>query len=145
MRELLVRHVEERRAGEPRQRREAELGVDAVLIHVLDALIDVVATGAHLVEAHRLEADLLLGLAGDGVQPDGGVPGAVDLPHLLGAGVDVAERVDGLAGDLDDPRAPVAELGREAPLEGITVLDDVVVDRTDLDVGRQRHTTQSTG
>ena len=119
--------------------------MDAVLIHVLDALIDVVATGPHLVEAHRLEADLLLGLAGDCVQPDGGVPGAVDLPHLLGAGVDVAERVDGLAGDLDDPRAAVAELGREASLEGITVLDDVVVDRTDLDVGRQRHTTQSTG
>ena len=81
--------------------------MDAVLIHVLDALIDVEATGAHLVEAHRLEADLLLGLAGDGVQADGGVPAAVDLPHLLGAGVDVAERVDGLARDLDDPRAPV--------------------------------------
>ncbi len=95
--EVLVLHVEERRAGEPGQRGEAELGLHAVLVHVLDPLVDVVATGSHLVEAHRIEADLLLGLAGDGVEADGRVPDAVDLPHLLVARVDVAERVDGRA------------------------------------------------
>ncbi len=118
--------------------------MDAVLVHVLDSFIDVVATRAHVVEAHRFEADLLFRFARDRVQPDGGVAGAVDFPHLLGAGVAVAEGVDGLAGDLDDLRAAIAELRWQAVLERITMLDDVVVDRTDLHVDRQRHATQST-
>ena len=112
-------------------------------VHVLDPLVDVVATGAHLVEAHRVEADLLLGLAGDGVEADRRVPDAVDLPHLLVALVDVAQRVGGGSLDVDDPRAPIAELGGEPVLEGVAMLDHVVVDRADLDISGQRHGSPS--
>ena len=58
-----------REAGE---RREAHRAEHAAGVHVLDALVDVAAAGPHLVEGGRLDAVLLLGPAGDGVEPDVG-------------------------------------------------------------------------
>ena len=49
------------RAAEPGERREAHRREDAVAVHVADALVDVVRAGAHLGEADRVEAPLLLG------------------------------------------------------------------------------------
>ena len=45
--------------------------------------LDVVAAGAHLLEAERLELDRLRAPAGDRVHPDLGERLAFELPHLV--------------------------------------------------------------
>ena len=65
---LALREDRAREAGD--QRREAQRCVDAVEVHVGDARVDVVAAAAHLVEARRLHAPLVLRPADDGVEPD---------------------------------------------------------------------------
>ncbi len=71
-REVLVVGGGEQAAAEAGERREAHRAEHAAGVHVLDALVDVPAAGAHLVEGGRLDAVLLLGATGDGVEPDVG-------------------------------------------------------------------------
>ena len=104
--ELLVLRPEEHRPGELRERREAQLGGDAVDVHVGHARLRVVAPGQDLVEAGGLEAELLAGLAGDGVERDLRVQLTLEQP-------DVGRR--GALGctvghDLDDPGPELAVL-----------------------------------
>jgi hypothetical protein len=95
---------------------EAHRPEDAAGVHVLDALVDVPAPGAHLVERRRVDAVLLLGAPGDGVEADVGDDGAVEGP-------DVVTRLG-----LDDLRGLIGELRRQPTLEQTGRLDEVVVD-----------------
>ena len=107
-------------AGEAGQeRREVQRRVDAVEVHVLDALVDVPRAAAHLVEAGRLEAVLGHRSADDRVEADVRQRLAVVHPGLAA--------VVGV----DDPRRAVGELARDPTLEGVRRLDDVVVDGDD--------------
>src|SRR2546427_634795 len=54
----LVLDLDEREAGQAGKRRERDLHVDAVDVHVLEPLPRVVATGAHGVEGLRLRREL---------------------------------------------------------------------------------------
>ena len=74
---------EEQPARERRERREAHRREHAARAHVLDALVHVVATGAHLVEGGRVDAVLLLRAAGDRVEPDVRDRRAVEDPHVV--------------------------------------------------------------
>ena len=60
--------TQERPSGERRERREVHRRQHAAGIHVLDALVHVVAAGPHLVEALRLHAVLLLRAPGHRVE-----------------------------------------------------------------------------
>ena len=70
--DVVVLGRREEPAREPGHRREAQRPEDAARVHVLDALVDVPAALAHLVEAGRLDAVLLLRASGHGVQADVG-------------------------------------------------------------------------
>src|SRR4029079_14380437 len=74
-------------------------------------------TGAHLVEAERLDLDALGAAAGDRVHADLVVRLAPELPDLWTHLVH------------DDLRRAVLELRRQAALEHVARLDEVVVDR----------------
>ena len=81
--ELGVLAAGEHGAGEPgEQRGEVERRLDAADVHVPDALVDVPAAAAHLVEAGRLHAPLVLGSTHDGVEAHVGVVVALVEPHL---------------------------------------------------------------
>ena len=83
---------------------------------------DVVAAGPHLVEALRLDAVLLLGAPGDGVERRG-------LHHDLAEDPDVGALV--VAHEL---RRPVLVLGVEVVGEQVGRLDEVVVDADEDEV-----------
>ena len=101
--ELAVGRVEEHAAAEPGDlRREVHRRPDAVDVHVAHAGVDVVAAGAHLVEAERLELHRFRAPAGDRVHADLGVALALELPDLVALA------------RLDDPRRPLLELRRAA-------------------------------
>jgi hypothetical protein len=114
--EVLVLGRREQPAREPGERREAHRPEDPAGVHVLDPLVDVPAARAHLLEGGRLDAVLLLGPAGHGVEPDVGDHGPVEGPHV------------GPVGLLDDLRGQVGEPRRQPPLEQVGRLDQVVVD-----------------
>ena len=124
-RELLVLRREQRAAGEPGEGREAHLRVDPVEVHVGQTSGHVVATGEHLVEADRVDAEVLGVLSRHGVQPDGGNDPVLEAPRLLATV------------ELDDVRSGLAVLGREAVEPHPLVLDHMVVDRDQLDVVAQ--------
>ena len=121
-------------AGEAGQeRREAQRRVDAVEIHVAQAVLDVPRAAAHVFEASRIEAVLVDRAAGDRVEPDVGHHLAVEEPRL--------DTVD-----VDDARRTIGELGRHATFERVRRLDDVVVARDHQiaplgarRIGQQRH------
>jgi hypothetical protein len=133
--ELVVLALRERDAREPGdERREAQAGPDAGDVHVGDAGVDVPAALAHLVEARRLHAPLVVRPAGDRVQPDVGEEVVLVRPRLL----PVLE-LDQLGGGVDEVRG-------HAPFEQVGRFDEVVVDRDDgeaagarFGIGQQRH------
>ena len=88
----------------------------AARAHVLHALVDVVATRAHLVERGRIDAVLFLRATGDGVQPDVRDRRAVERPHVV-AVVGVRHT-----------RCRIGVLLRNPALEHVGRFDDVVVD-----------------
>jgi len=103
-------------AGEPGQEgREVQRRVDAVQIHVSDALVNIPSAPAHFVETDRFEAVL-----GDG-SPDHGVE--TDVGQFL---IVVDPCLSTVVG-VDDVRCPVGELAREAAGKGVWGFDDVVV------------------
>ena len=114
--ELLVLGAGEELAAELDEGGEAHRPEHAVGVHVPDPLVDVVATLAHLLERGRLDAVLLGGTAHHGVEAHVGDEVALEGPHV-GAVVVV-----------DDARGAVLPLGRDAALEHVGGLDDVVVD-----------------
>ena len=135
-RELGIRHPElvalPGEAGE--RRREVERRVHAVEVHVVHAGVDVPRAASHLVEARRLEAQLLARTADDGVEPDLVVAFAVVGPVLHAVVVDLDARRRGL------------EARREPALEQVRRLDEVVVDRDErappgpaFGLGQERH------
>ena len=114
-REILVRTSSEQPAGEGRERREAHAREHATRAHVLHALVDVVAAGPHLLEGGGVDAVLLGGPAGDGVQPDVRDRLTVEGPYVV--------TVFGAF----DPRRPVGVLRRHPAFEHVRRFDDVVV------------------
>ena len=99
-RELAVLRLEERLAAEARERREAERRLDPVHLHVVDARLRVVATGAHLVVGDRrhrhvvaVEADrgdvALVDVDEVFVDPAVGLRAALVERLLVGAAADV--------------------------------------------------------
>ncbi len=101
------------------ERGETERSPDPGPIHVGDALVDVEAPGAHLIESSRLHAPLGLGAADHGVEPDIGVATALEDPAL------------GAVGLLHDPGCPTGQGGGQAAVEEIGRLDQMVVHRDD--------------
>ena len=69
---VLLRGAGEQLAAELREGREAHRAEQAVRVHVLDAVVDVVATRPHVVERLRVHRVLLGRAARDRVQPDVG-------------------------------------------------------------------------
>ena len=100
-------------------RGEVERRPHAVDVHVADAGLDVVAAGPHLIEAEGLDLHRLRPPAGDGVHADLAVDLAVELPDLVPPLVD------------HDPGRLVLQLLRQATLEHVGRLDQVVVDADD--------------
>jgi hypothetical protein len=113
---VLHRGAREQLAGELRERREAHRAEHAVRVHVLDAVVHVVTTRAHLLERRRVHRVLLGRPTGHRVEPDVRQFHALERPHV-DAGV--------LAHEL---RRRVLVLRREVPLEDVGRFDDVVVD-----------------
>ena len=99
--------------------------MDPVGVHVGQTSGDVVAAGEHLVEADRVDTEILGVLPRHGVQPDSGNDPVLELPRLLATV------------ELDDVRARLSVLGREAVEPHPLVLDHMVVDRDQLDVVAQ--------
>ena len=99
-----------------REGREADRGQNAAGVHVLDPLVDVVATRPDLVEPRRLDAVLLLGPAGDRVERHVRDDRVAELPHVRAVGV------------VHQPRRVVHVLLRQVVLEHVRRLDGVVVD-----------------
>ena len=110
----------EQPAREAGERREADRAEDAAGVHVLDPLVDLVATGPDLVEALRLEAVLLLRPPGHRVERDIGDHHIAELPGVA------AVRV------VHQPRRIVDVLLLQVVLEHVRRFDDVVID-TDQD------------
>ena len=112
---VLVLGPGEELAAELGEGGEAQRAEHAVGVHVLDPLVDVVAAGPELVEGGRLEAVLLAGPSGHRVEGDVGEHLALVQP-----GVGAVVVGDELGGQ-------VHVLGREAPVEEVRRLDDMVV------------------
>ena len=114
-------HVEvlraaEQLAAELHEAREAHRAEQAVAVHVVDPLVDVVAAVADHVVAGRLDVVLLGRPPGDGVEPDVG-----DLAALVDPDVDAVVLVHALGREL------LPLLGKVVVEQG-RGLDDVVVD-----------------
>jgi len=122
LRKVLVLGGVKRAAGEAAEIWEAQLGPRALDVHVLDAVLDVVAAGKHVVIAARVHPEVARVLARHGVE--GKVAG---LLALVEPGV-VA------VGQLHDARSHLRVLGGHPVQPHARVLDDVVVDRDDLGV-----------
>ena len=125
-------HVEvlrprEQLAAELHEAREAHRPEHAVAVHVVDALVDVPAALADLVERGGLDAVLLGGLAGDGVQPDVRDLGILVDPYV-GAVVAVHEL-----------RRELLPLLGQVCVEQRRRLDHVVVDADEDEVFGSRH------
>ena len=101
---------------------KAHLSVHPVEIHVGKSGGDVVATREHLVEADRVDAEVLGVLAGHGIEPDGRDDLALETPGLRPAL------------EFHDVRADLEVLGREPIEPHPLVLNHVVVNRDHLDV-----------
>jgi hypothetical protein len=114
--EVLVGVGVEQPPAEARHRREAHRAEHARSVHVLDALVDVVAARAHLLEGSRLHAVLLLGTTRHGVQADVRDRVSVEGPHIV-AGLG--------ANDLGRLGLP---LRRQVLVEHVRRLAEVVVD-----------------
>ena len=119
LREVLVLGGEKRAAGEAAEVREAQLGPDALDVHVLDAVGDVVTPGQHVVVAARVHAEVARVLARHRVE--GEVAG---LLALIEPGV-VA------VGELHDARRDVVVLRGQPVKPHPGVLDDMVIDGDD--------------
>src|SRR5205823_2817712 len=134
--ELAIVRLRERLAAEPRERREAQRGVDPVHVHVLETRLRLVATGPHLVERDRRHRHVIA------IEAHGRDVALVDVHEiaedptvglwsvrveglLVGAAADVLHRADAAA---LDARATVAPTRREPGLPEVGRLDDVVVD-----------------
>jgi hypothetical protein len=115
--ELFVGLAREQQATEGRERGEAHGGEDAVGVHVPDALVDVVAAGAELVEGGGLHAVLLRRPAHDGVEADVGNGSALEDPDVAAVLLP------------HDARRTVLVARGDVVLEHRRGLDDVVVDR----------------
>ena len=117
-RQIAVRsHLLQPLAGETWQkRRKVQRCVDAVEVHVLDALVNVPGAPAHLVEAHRLEAVLRDRAPDDGVEAD-------VRQHLV-----VIDPGLAAIGGVDDFGRPISQPLRQTTGEGVRRFDDVVVD-----------------
>jgi len=116
-RQLLVFMAQEYFAGHADEGAEVQAGGDAVDVHVADPRVDVIATRAHLRERRRLEAVLVARPADDGVGVHVDHPAAAEGPVVIAAinaGVMLGSRV--------------AEFLRDAALERVRRLDDVVID-----------------
>ena len=127
--EILVSGIGEDLSAELRERREAHRRGHATGVHVIDAGIDVVATGSDLVEACRFDPVLLLGTPRDCVQPEVGDLHALEKPHLPAIV------------PFDHPRGAGLEPAGETALEHARGLDEVIIDAHDdevLDRGRCR-------
>ena len=127
--EVGVVHAEvEAVAGEAGEVGEAQLSPDAVDVHVGESRDRVVATGADLVEAGGARRGRVAGFVEPrqrAARPHGDV-GELALPRPRLAAV-----------DLDDARAVVAELRGHAIDPEVGRLDQVVVGRDQLGIGRE--------
>ena len=118
MSELAIRCLGVHPSAEPADhRREVERRPDPADVHVAHACVGVEAARTHLVEPERLDLDGLGASAGDRVLSDLEVPLALELPDLVT-----------LLGHDDLGRA-LLECAREASLEHVRRLDEVVIDR----------------
>src|SRR5690606_11060948 len=84
-------------------------------IHVLDTVVDVPRTAAHVLEALRVETPLVDRASNDRVEAD-----VRDLLTVVHPDIRTVP--------VNDLGCPVGELRRQATLEGTLRLDDVVVD-----------------
>jgi hypothetical protein len=114
--------AEERAGGEGGERGEVHRRQHAAGVHVLDPLVDVVATGPHLVEALRLHAVLRLGATGHGVEGGRLHDHLAERPHVGALVV-----ADQLGRPVEVPRVEVVD-------EEIGWLDEVVVDADEDEV-----------
>ena len=92
----------------------------------MHAGLDVVATGAHLVEARRLERPFVTRTACDRAEAGELVLLAVEVPRLVAVGV------------FDDTRCEGLRPCRQATLEHVWWLDEMVVDGDDSEVDGPR-------
>ena len=126
----------EHRAREPSdQGGEVQRCPDSGEVHVGDAGVDIPTAAAHFVEAGGLHTPFLFWPADDGVESDVRIAAALVMPHL------------GAVVGLHDLRRAVGQRVREAALEHVGWLDDVVVNRDEdvlslprRRVRQQRHT-----
>jgi hypothetical protein len=109
--------------------------VDAADVHVLDAVLDPVAAGAHLLVAGGLDPEVLLAAPSDAHEPHLEVGLALELPDLVT-----------LLG-LDDAGGLALEPAGQASFEGVGWLEHVVVhgDQGVPDVPRFRVGQKSVG
>jgi hypothetical protein len=121
-RDVLVLGLEEELPAELRERREVHRRQHTGDVHIADALVDVVATGPHLVEAGGLGAVLVPGSTRHRVEAD--VARLHPFPHPRLRAVVL----------LDDPGRAVLVLRRHPSLEQVPRLDHVVVDRHEDEV-----------
>ena len=139
--QLLVGALGERLAAKARKGRVAGRCLHPVHVHVEEAFLGVVATGAHVVVGDRRHRHLFPG------EPDGCDHPFVGVDDVLvDPGVCLERRlvvelllVRGCAGELNgahppslDTGASIPELGRKPGLPHVRGLDDVVVDADDL-------------
>ena len=114
----ILGHLLQSLAGEARQERgKVQRRVDAVEVHVLDALVDIPGAPAHFVEADRFEAVLRHRPTDDGVE--------ADIRQLL---IVVDPGLAAVVG-VDDFRRAVGEPLRQTAGERVRRFDDVIVDR----------------
>ncbi len=114
--EVLVAGAGEGHAGLGGEHAEEVQGrPDSGTVHILDARVDVVAAGAHVVEADRVEVHWSRGRRRRRRCPPR-VGRAAVAPHLVA-------RVG-----VDDLEGRVAVFGREAVLEDVGRLDHMIVD-----------------
>lgn len=128
-RQFLIFAEEEPGAGVAAERREADLGMYTVGVHVLDPCRRVITPRGHILESDRIEVQIRLFPAGgrrDAIRDVG--PALVE-PHLIA-------RVRAL-GLLDHPRSGFFELVGQPILPDIGVFDDVIVDRDQFGVIRK--------
>ena len=142
-RQVPVLALQEQRATEAGERREAQLRPHPVDVHVLHTLRGVVAAGQDLVEPVRLETEVLRVLVDDRVEGELRVLAPLVEPEFLRPGYRVAVLVGGVEILLDDAGAGLAGVRGQPVLEDPRVLDHVVVDRDDLHVVLQWHAPPS--
>ncbi len=132
--------LEEQRAGELGELREAQRRLHPVEVHVLHPLDRVVAAGDHVLVADGVEPQGLRRLAGHGVEAHLGVDVSFVQPGLrMGLHVGAELAVHALVTALDHPGAGVLVLLGHPVEPDAAVLDEVVVDRDQVHVVLERH------